>query len=361
MRPDGDLNGRVASASGGKMLDDLKYIHQKDAADALGIAARQSSQLLHQFDLPDKKFGDITNVVYAGMGGSALAALLAKTWPALDVPFEIVRDYDLPSYVSPQTLVISASYSGNTEETLSALEQAEAKGAQIAVIAGGGKLAEKAEQKNYLLARLPKTEQPRYAVLANFKALLAILSQAGLVDGRMVEIELQEAAEFIEKAVKPWIAEVPTKDNLAKQLAQELIGKSVVVYAGPKMFPAAYKWKISFNENAKQIAWCNQIPEFNHNEFIGWSQQPVEKPYAVIDLRSDLEHPRTQKRFEVTERLLSGKRPAPFIVQAEGKDILEQLLWTVAYGDFVSLYLALLNDLNPAPVELVEKFKKELG
>lgn len=343
------------------MLDDLKYIHQKDAADALGIAAKQSSQLLQQFDLSDKKFGDITNVVYAAMGGSALAALLAKTWPSLDVPFEIVRDYDLPSYVGSHTLVIVASYSGNTEETLSALEQAEAKGAQIAVIAGGGQLAEKAEQKGYMLARLPKTEQPRYAVLANFKALVAILSKAGLVDGQLAEAELNKAASFLAEAVKPWIAEVSIRDNTAKQLAQELIGKSVVVYAGPKMFPAAYKWKISFNENAKQVAWCNQIPEFNHNEFIGWSQQPIEKPYAVIDLRSDLEHERVQKRFAVTERLLSGKRPAPFVVEAEGKDVLEQLLWTVAYGDFVSLYLALLNELNPAPVELVEKFKKELG
>lgn len=343
------------------MLDDLKYIHQKDAADALGIASRQSSQLLHELDLPSKEFSQITTVVYAAMGGSALAALLAKTWPALDMPFEIVRDYDLPTYVGPNTLVIAASYSGNTEETLSALEQAEAKNAQIAVIAGGGKLAEKAEQENYLLARLPKTEQPRYAVLANFKALLAILSRAGLLDESKVDAEIKKAASFLEHAVKSWTAEIPTKDNPAKQLAQELIGKSVVVYAGPKLFPAAYKWKISFNENAKQIAWCNQIPEFNHNEFIGWSQQPVEKPYAVIDLRSSLEHPRTQKRFEVTERLLSGKRPTPFIVQAEGGDVLEQLLWTVAYGDFVSLYLALLNDLNPAPVELVEKFKKELG
>lgn len=352
---------RVAGASGGKMLDDLKYIHQKDAADALGIATRQSSQLLHQFDLPDVKFSDIKNVVYAGMGGSALAALLAKTWPVLDVPFEIVRDYDLPSYVSPQTLVIAASYSGNTEETLSALEQAETKKAQIAVIAGGGKLAEKAQQGNYLFAQLPKAEQPRYAVLANFKALLAILDRAGLVDGAKIDAELQKAATFLESAVKPWVAEIPTKDNPAKKLAQELMGKSIVVYAGPKLFPAAYKWKISFNENAKQVAWCNQIPEFNHNEFIGWSQQPVEKPYAVIDLRSGLEHPRTQKRFEVTERLLSGKRPAPFVVQAQGSDILEQLLWTVAYGDFVSLYVALLNDLNPAPVELVEKFKTELG
>jgi glucose/mannose-6-phosphate isomerase len=140
-----------------------------------------------------------------------------------------------------------------------------------------------------------------------------------------------------------------------------MIGKSVVVYGGPKLWPAAYKWKISFNENSKQVAWAGAIPEFNHNEFIGWSKQPHDKPYAVVDLRSHLEHERVQKRFEVTERLLSGLRPAPHVVQAQGATLLEQLLWTVAFGDFVSLYTGILNGLNPAPVELVEKFKKELN
>ncbi|OGL40454.1 hypothetical protein A3J32_01600 [Candidatus Saccharibacteria bacterium RIFCSPLOWO2_02_FULL_46_7] len=94
---------------------------------------------------------------------------------------------------------------------------------------------------------------------------------------------------------------------------------------------------------------------------IGWSSHPIQKPYAVVDLRSNLEHPRVQKRFEVTENLLSGRRPAPNIVQIEGETLLEQLLWTIAFGDFVSIYLALLNNINPAPVELVEKFKLELN
>jgi glucose/mannose-6-phosphate isomerase len=125
--------------------------------------------------------------------------------------------------------------------------------------------------------------------------------------------------------------------------------------------PAAYKWKISFNENAKNIAWWSQYPEFNHNEFIGWSSHPVEKPYAVIDLLSNLEHPRIQKRFEVSAKLLSGMRPAPHAVQAQGASLPEQLLWAVNFGDFVTIYLALINNVDPAPVELVEKFKAELN
>ncbi|HET9173958.1 MAG TPA: SIS domain-containing protein, partial [Candidatus Saccharimonadales bacterium] len=124
--------------------------------------------------------------------------------------------------------------------------------------------------------------------------------------------------------------------------------------------PAAYKWKISFNENGKHVAWWNQYPEFNHNEFMGWTEQPVDKPYTVIDLRSSLEHPRIQKRFEVSERLLSGRRPAPIVVNAEGNTLLEQLLWVITLGDFTTIYTALASGINPAPVDLIEKFKKSL-
>lgn len=344
------------------MLDDLKLIHERDAQDVLGIAAKQWQQLLHTFDMQgNREFKNVYNVVYAGMGGSGLAAEFIHSWPKIKEPFEIVRDYDLPQYVDQDTLVIIASYSGNTEEMMSTLAQAEERGAQIAVIAGGGKLQAAASEKGYLFALLPKAEQPRYAVLYNLKALLDILALAGVLAHDAYEAELREAAEFLKGVTDAWAADVPTSQNPAKQLAQEVIGKSAVVYSGPKVRPAAYKWKISFNENAKHVAWLGQLPEFNHNEFIGWSKQPTDKPYAVIDLRSNLEHERVQKRFEVSARLLSGMRPEPHVVQAQGETILEQLLWLVAYGDFVTLYLAVLNGVNPAPVDLVEKFKKELG
>ena len=343
------------------MLDDLKWIHEKDPVGTLEIAARQCQQLTHKYALAAADFGTIQNVVLGGMGGSALSALMARSWPALSRPFETVRDYNLPTYVGQGTLFIASSYSGNTEETLAALQEAEARGAHIAVMAAGGKLAEIAAEKHYLFAHLPPADQPRYAVFYSYKALLDILANIGVVESAAYADELARAAAFVEKACAAWAPEVPSSQNPAKQLAQEIMGKSIVIYAGPKMFPAAYKWKISCNENAKHIAWCNQLPEFNHNEFIGWSSQPVDKPYAVVDLRSTLEHPRVQKRFEVTERLLSGMRPAPHVVQAQGETVLEQLLWTIVFGDFVSLYLALLNGVDPAPVDLVERFKKALN
>jgi glucose/mannose-6-phosphate isomerase len=342
------------------MLDDLKWIHEKDPEDSLGIARRQAEQLTHDYQLPDVDLGPAKNVVLAGMGGSALYAMFVRTWPGVKVPFELVRDYDLPEYVGPDTLFIASSYSGNTEETLSALGQAEQRGAHIAVVAAGGKLQDIAREKNYMLAAVPKAEQPRYAVFAMFRALTDILARAGVLGAADYAAQLAKAADFLKQAVEAWGPEVPTAKNPAKQLAQEFLGKSLVVYAGPKLFPAAYKWKIGCNENAKQVAWCNQIPEFNHNEFIGWSAQPTEKPYVVVDLRSNLEHPRVQKRFAVTERLLSGMRPAPHVVQVQGGTLLEQILWAVAYGDFTTLYAALLNGVDPAPVELVERFKKAL-
>ncbi len=341
------------------MLDDLKMIHERDAQDALGIAEKAWQQLQYDFGDLQQSAVAVENIVYAGMGGSALAAQMSLTWPGYDRPFEIVRGYDIPTYVSGKTFFIASSYSGNTEETLSAINQAAAKGAQIAVIASGGKLADLARAQGYALALLPGGLQPRHAVFYNFRALTLLLQKTGLlVQDQTV---LAAAAEFLKDKVQAWVPTVPTKDNLAKQIAQECIGKSVVVYAGPKLFPAAYKWKISFNENAKQIAWVNQFPEFNHNEFLGWTKQPVSKPYTVVDLRSNLEHARVQKRFTVTERLLSGLRPAPIVVQAQGETMLEQMLWTIQLGDFVTLYTALLNGLNPTPVDLIEKFKLELA
>ncbi len=342
------------------MLDDMTFIHRIDRSDALGIASTESNQLLHEFKF-DSEFHGINNIVYAAMGGSALAASLSLTWPGYTIPFEVVRGYDLPGYVGRHTLCILASYSGNTEETLTALQQAEDRGAQIVVITGGGKLLELANDKAYPTVILPKAKQPRYAVFYNLRALVEITAHAGVLIQMDTISQLEKTAAFLNSQVEAWSPLKPIKENFAKQIALECIGKSVVIYAGPKLSPAAYKWKISFNENGKHVAWTGTYPEFNHNEFIGWSQQPVDKPYCVIDLRSDLEHPRVQKRFDLSERLLSGRRPSPVVVQAKGNGILEQLLYSVLLGDFVSLYTAIAGEIDPEPVELVERFKRMLN
>lgn len=341
------------------MLDDLKYIHQRDKSDALGIAEKQWQQLLQKFDVPELA-GDYTNVIYAGMGGSALSARLSLTWPGYTVPFEIVTNYNIPAYVSNKTLFIACSYSGNTEETISALNQAEKTDAKIIVIACGGKLEEIADARGYVFVKIPPVSQPRFATLYILKALVTVLERAGLLKAGGPENDIKKSSDFLKESVKDWLPTAPTAKNEAKKIAQDVIGSSPVVYAGPILAPAAYKWKISFNENAKNVAWCGQYPEFNHNEFPGWSSHPVDKPYSVIDLRTSFDHPQIQKRFEISAKLLSGKRPHPITVEAKGETILEQLLWTVALGDFVSIYTALLNNVDPSPVDLIEKLKKEL-
>ncbi|HWZ65677.1 MAG TPA: bifunctional phosphoglucose/phosphomannose isomerase [Patescibacteria group bacterium] len=345
------------------LLDQPQRIKQFDSQNALGVAATEPSQLgliseiinpisaAENDDIPKQ-------VIVTGMGGSPLPALLAKTWLNLPVPFEIIRGYDLPAYVGSQTLVIAASYSGNTEETLSALAGAENRQAKIGVITSGGKLLEIAKTKNYPHVVLPADIQPRMTVFYGLRALVRFFESFGMAKGKFDE--LGDAIDWLNQEVQQWTADKPYGENLAKQLAEQAVGKTTIIYAGPLMAPVAYKWKISFNENAKNVAFWNELPEFNHNEFIGWSSHPIEKPFAVFDLISSFEHPRVLKRFEVTDRLLSGMRPKATSVQMQGDSILKQMLWGTVLADFVTIYLAVLNGVNPTPVDLVEKLKTEL-
>lgn len=341
------------------MLDDLKLIHERDQQDALGVAQKQWEQLKYDFGITIESKNNISNVIVGGMGGSALAATMVTSWPKLGIPYEVVRDYDLPGYAGENTLFIASSYSGNTEEAVELLNKAIEKKCEIVVIAAGGELQKIANDKNLPLYKLPENYQPRMAVFYNFAALIQIFESLNLVPSGTLN-ELQVTADWLAEQTKYWTPDVHTKDNQAKQLALEIAGKSPVIYTGSYLGPAGYKWKINFNENSKNVAWYNQIPEFNHNEFLGWSSHPIDKPYCVIDLRSEFEHPRIQKRFEVTERLLSGKRPAPEIVYSQGDTPLKALLWIIMLGDFVSIYLAFLNGLNPSPVELITKLKESL-
>ena len=347
------------------MLDDLKYIHERDTHDALGVVEKQWQQLQYEYGFGDwKPSVEIQNIVHSGMGGSALWALLAQSWPGFRVPFEVTRGYDIPSYIGPGTLFIASSYSGNTEETLSALEQAEQKGAQIAIITSRGKLEEIATEKGYLLIKLPTVIPPRYGCFYGLNALLSFGEYLGLLSGDNVVQQLRGTAEFLKSCITEWLPTVPTTKNLAKQLAQEVIGRSPVIYSGPLLAPAAHKWKIGFNENAKNVAWEYVFPEFNHNEFTGWTSHPVDKQYAIMYLLSSFDNDRIKRRFELSERLLSGRWPAPEHITVQGDTPVQQLLWAVTIGDFVTLYTALLNGVSPIDIgdkDIIERFKKELN
>lgn len=331
-----------------------------DKSDALGVAGKQSAQLLYDFNQSISIKHSITNIVVGGMGGSGWPSLVLQSWPGLSVPFELSNDYNVPSYVSEDTLYIASSYSGNTEETLAALEKAAHRGAKIVVMAAGGELAAIAKQKKYPLYEIPAGFQPRMSSFYFLTALVQILEPLSLLPPGSLE-ELHSAAKWLEGKNDTWLPDVSEDKNPAKQLAQQMLGKNIIVYSGPLLYPAANKWKICINENAKNTAWSNQYPELNHNEFIGWSSHPIQKPFAVVEIQSSLEHPRVQQRFALTEKLLSGKRPHANAVVPQGETIIQQILWAFNFGDYVSLYLAILNNVDPTPVDLVEKFKKELG
>jgi len=346
------------------MLDDINVLGQRDPNGALEIASLQYKQASFNVELQNVENDNrsINNVIVAGMGGSALAALLVKSWlkSEMTLPFEVVRSYDLPMYVDSNTLVIVSSYSGNTEESISCLEQAESKGAQVAIIASGGRLIGHADQNQTTFALLPADMQPRMAVIYNLCALVVLLANFKVISNDKIN-EIASLTEWLRSQSSKWASDVDTNNNYAKQLALQAVGKTAVFYGGTLTAPVAYKWKISWNENAKNVAFWNEYPECNHNEFIGWTSHPVEKPFAIFDIVSSFEHPRILKRFEISDRLLSGQRPKSTIINLMGQSVIEQLLWGSILADYASIYLAILNNVNPMPVMLIEKLKQELA
>jgi glucose/mannose-6-phosphate isomerase len=346
------------------ILDNANVVLQRDPENALGVATEQYTQTIFDARVvhPEHDGRLITSVLITGMGGSALAALLAKVLfkDELTIPFEVSREYTLPAYVNEHTLVIASSYSGNTEETVAALKAARAKGAQIGVVASGGVLIDSAETHSIAYTRIPSGIQPRMAVMYNLRGLFALLVNFGVISSRWMT-ELAGVSDWLQQESKHWVQSVPTEQNYAKQLALEAVGKTPVFYGTPLTAPLAYKWKISWNENAKNVAFWNQYPEFNHNEFLGWWSHPVEKPFAIFDVVSSLDTARIHQRVELSDRLLSGKRPHATTIELKGDTLLGQLLWGAILADFASIYTAILNGVDPTPVVLIEKLKQELA
>ena len=329
------------------MLDDKNLLAQRDPGSTRtsAVAVTMQTDFAAEVESPASP-GEVANVVLAGMGGSALAADMVKVLTAdqVTVPLEVTKGYQLPNFVNEKTLVIAISHSGNTEETISCYQQARQRGCQLAVMATGGKLFAAAEADNLPRVRVPSGGQPRMSTIYHLRGLLKLLSQFEVIDDSLYHA-VAASGVWLKDQLSQWAEEVPTADN----------------YAGELTWPLAYKWKISFNESAKNVAFWNQYPEFSHNEFIGWSSHPVDKPYKVVDFRSSLERSRIRERMELTDRLLSGMRPKAEVVELQGETLLEQLLWGLALGEIVSIYAGILNGVNPEPVALVEQLKKELS
>lgn len=348
------------------MLDDAAILTRRDSERTLETTATQYLQMETPIEIlsAENDGRQLTNIVIAGMGGSGLAAQIAKTWLDSDlaVPLEIVQGYSLPGYVDESSLVIISSCSGNTEEVLSNLTDANERGAQVAIITSGGKLAELGEEQSIARVMLVNDQkvQPRMLTFLQLRAIVLLLVHFGLAHSDKSD-EIVAVGEWLGEESRNWTMDVTTENNYAKQLALQAVGKTPIFYGGELTWSLAFKWKISWNENSKNVAFWNRYPEFNHNEFIGWTSHPVEKPFAVFDLMSSFEHPQIKRRFEISDRLLSGKRPKVTSIELAGDTLLKQLFWGNVLADYASIYTGVLNNVDPGPVPLITKLKQELG
>ncbi len=309
-----------------------------------------SSRILGKVGTKDVKIvGDFKNIVVCGIGGSALPADVLNTVILLPVPIYIHRDYNLPPQANENSLIICISYSGNTEETVSALESAISKKLKIVCMATGGKVEELCQKNDIPLVKIPSGIQPRCATGYIFSVLVKILSNNGILTD--MSQELSDVAESLEKIN-------PTLENEGKKLAKKLVKKIPVVYASNTFKDIAMIWKIKFNENSKIPAFYNYFPELNHNEMVGFSQIKKNSNFHFIIIRDKNDHPRNLKRMNLFASLLKKKGAKTDFIEMKDGSLLFKVFSTLILGDWVSYYLALENKTDPTPVKMVEEFKE---
>jgi glucose/mannose-6-phosphate isomerase len=299
------------------------------------------------------------HLVVCGMGGSAIGGDLLAGYlaPVLPLPMVVVRGYDLPAFVGPRSVVIAASYSGTTEETLAAVAQAERVHATVWPITSGGQLAHPVKRAALVV---PGGLAPRAALGYLMLPALAALARWELIPSPDAEVE--EAAAVLEDVAAECGPDVPAVRNPAKRLAQELAGRIPAVYAAsPALEPAARRWKCQINENSKTLATWNAFPELNHNETVGWGAAPaIAGHFAAVLLLDGTEPPRIMRRIRLTTDLALGPASGVHEVRGRGKGRLARLLSLVMIGDLVSVYLAYLRGVDPTPVEIIEAIKQGL-
>ena len=341
-------------------LDSVDKQHIFDTIDSQPNQLRQNYADTLREDITKQDGVGIKNITLVGMGGSALAGSIIKNWLSsrILVPFSLVRGENLPAYVDQHSLVIISSYSGNTHESILAFVRAIRLGARVIVLTGGGELLDLAKKANVTTLQLPKISQPRLSVFAGLKALACVFQDTELVNGGDLRRELINTADHLDTQKLLWGTD-KLGQNRAKSIAEKLQYKPVVIYSSPLLESAGYKWKININENAKQMAFCDNFTELNHNEMQGW-RFPVEKDFASVVLNSQFEPAEIEKRIKLTEEALSDYGYSPITVQATGTNHIQQLLEIILFGDYVSAYLAILNGVDPTPVNIIEEFKKKL-
>ena len=341
---------RIRAADPGNMLDRIKDL-PKQVRDAWTIARAAQLPPAH---------GDVRNITLVGMGGSAIGGDFAASLLAdeLKIPMSIHRDYGLPAYVGRDSLVIASSYSGNTEESLSAFELAQKRGAKILVLTTGGKIADLARAANYPMVTFSYKAQPRAALGYSLGLVLGCLVKMGFVRdlGSDIDAALADLAKIEERVHEG------ARSNDAKRMAIELYGRIIFAYGAGVMGVMARRVKGQWNENAKNWSAFDVMSELNHNAVVGFPHPPIAREaLTVLLLRSDRDNPRHKIRFDVTAELLDRAGVAHKTLRFSGQSMLSEVLQMVMFTDYVTFYLALLNGADPSEVKSIDFLKDRLA
>ena len=347
------------------VIESVERIRAADPEDMLGRIKelpkqiRDSWQIARAAQLPPA-YGDVRNITVIGMGGSAIGGDLAAALLAdeLKVPMSVHRDYGLPAYVGRDSLVIASSYSGNTEETLSAFEEARKCGAKVLALTTGGSLATQARAANYPVVTFSYKARPRATLGYSLGLVLGSLTRLGLVRDLSADIDLaiSDLAKLEERVHEG------ARTNDAKKLAIELYGRIIFAYGAGVMGVMARRVKGQWNENAKNWSAYDVMSELNHNAVVGFpNPQIAREAITVLLLRSDRDNPRHKIRFDVTRELLDRASIQHKSVQFGGSNMLSEVLQMTLYTDYVSFYVALLNGADPSPNTAIDHLKDRLA
>ena len=322
---------------------------------------RQAWASATDFPLPSD-YSRVNKVIILGMGGSAIGGDLVSSLVLEQggLPVLVHRDYHLPPSADDRTLVIASSYSGNTEETLSSFAQALKTPAKKLAITTGGRLKALAEENGVPLFSFHYVAEPRAAFGYSFFSILGLFHKLGLLTIKSEDIE--EAIKLLQELSPKLDASTALNANPAKQLATRLLGRLALVYGAGILSKVALRWKTQFNENSKTWAFAECLPELDHNAVVGYRFPSwLAKRAFVVLLRSPSLHPRTQVRYQLTADILTDAGVEHEIIDAQGQSPLSQIMSAVLFGDYVSYYLALLNQVDPSPVAVIDYLKQRLG
>ena len=302
---------------------------------------------------------DAQDVVLLGMGGSAISGDILRSLATLTArkPVQVVRGYDIPASVGESTLVVACSHSGNTEETLSAFQQAVDAGAKTFVITTGGEIAQAADRAGAPVFRYEYEGEPRSSTGHQLMALLALGERAGLLEPQ--EQAVSEAVTLMKRQRANLGFDSPRDQNPAKQLAERLQWRLPVIVGADVLDVAAYRWKTQINENSKSWALHETLPELDHNSIVGFGKPDVSRLHVVF-LRHAALHPRLLLRYEATGEALDDAGVSHETVEAQGTSALAQVMTAIYFGDLTSYYLALLNGVQPATVVPIDTLKAKL-